>query len=396
MHRLGNLAHLPSLGAPSLTLSTAPSSLSLNMAPASAPSINATLSGESPWASLHVLILPLFNREQLRVQIEDLNQLVKRHISTVVSMAPGKAVATLEHDTFDLIATGMVTLNSKLSGVEDDKLVPRVVELWTFFWTQVLPYLEGALLPLQIDPILSSLYRQPKSLRPSSPTTSTQNGKASTSNLLFQSSPSPIDVRALALVSFRDRIILPLFPRLYARLTMSKDENSFGPESQQARLQQMLLVLVSQRSQRLVSLSLTAPPPQPSTGEAAIARLLRALHAPLPRQARPAGGAGAPSFLSAGLPRDRRGRIAQKVDLGSPRGWAGRDRWRWRMGQEEDEDEEEYGAEEGGWRGRGSAYGPYGARSAYWDDGEADTPRLGGSFADPGRERDKELLESLR
>ncbi|EJF60477.1 HbrB-like protein [Dichomitus squalens] len=113
------------------------------MAPASAPSINATLSGESPWASLHVLILPLFNREQLRVQIEDLNQLVKRHISTVVSMAPGKAVATLEHDTFELIATGMVTLNSKLSGVEDDKLVPRVVELWTFFWTQVLPYLEG-------------------------------------------------------------------------------------------------------------------------------------------------------------------------------------------------------------------------------------------------------------
>ena len=58
-------------------------------------------------------------------------------------MAPGKAVATLEHDTVERIATGMVTLNSTLSGVEDDKLVPRVVKLWTFFWTQVLPYLEG-------------------------------------------------------------------------------------------------------------------------------------------------------------------------------------------------------------------------------------------------------------
>ncbi|KAI1784258.1 HbrB-domain-containing protein [Ganoderma leucocontextum] len=394
MHRLGNLTHLPSLQLPppSLSLSATPSSLSLNMAPTSAPSISASLSGENPWASLHVFILPLFNREQLRVQLEDLNQLVKRHISTVVSVAPGKAVAALEHDTCELIAAGMVTLNAELSGVEEEKVVPRVVETWSFFWSRVLPYLEGALLPLQTDPILSSLYRIPKSHRPSSPT-SAQNGKSSTSNLL--SSPSQIDVRALALVSFRDRIILPLFPKLYARLSMSKDENSFGPESQQARLQQMLLVLVSQRSQRLVSLSLTAPPPQPTAGEAAVARLLRALHAPLaslaPRHNRTAGGLGAPSFLSAGLPRDRRGRIAQKDIVGSPRlqAYGGRrDRWRW--GADVDDG---YGAGAGA---GGDAFGPYDGESSFWDDGEADTPRVGVSFADPVRERDKELLESLR
>lgn len=74
---------------------------------------------------------------------EDLNQLVRRHIQTVVSAAPGKAVATLEHDTRELISAGMVTLNSKLAGVNDENLVPRVVELWSSFWTQVLPYLEG-------------------------------------------------------------------------------------------------------------------------------------------------------------------------------------------------------------------------------------------------------------
>ena len=45
----------------------------------------------------------------------------------------------------------MVTLNSKLAGVEDDKLVTRVVELWTFFWTQVLPYLEG------VSPLISPI-----------------------------------------------------------------------------------------------------------------------------------------------------------------------------------------------------------------------------------------------
>lgn len=37
----------------------------------------------------------------------------------------------------------MVTLNAKLNGVEDDKLISRVVEIWGFFWDQVLTYLEG-------------------------------------------------------------------------------------------------------------------------------------------------------------------------------------------------------------------------------------------------------------
>jgi len=68
---------------------------------------------------------------------------VKRHIQVVVSSAPSRAVATLENDASELIASGMVTLNAKLSGIEDEKLVARVVEIWGFFWDQVLTYLEG-------------------------------------------------------------------------------------------------------------------------------------------------------------------------------------------------------------------------------------------------------------
>ena len=78
---------------------------------------------------------------------EDLNQLVRRHLSTVVSAAPGKALGTLEHDIAELVASGMVTLNARLNGVDDSSLIPRIVELWSFFWTQVLPYLEGVSLP---------------------------------------------------------------------------------------------------------------------------------------------------------------------------------------------------------------------------------------------------------
>lgn len=60
-----------------------------------------------------------------------------------MSSAPQKALFALEHDASDLIASGMVTLNAKLSGIDDDKLVNRVVEMWGFFWDQVLPYVEG-------------------------------------------------------------------------------------------------------------------------------------------------------------------------------------------------------------------------------------------------------------
>ena len=74
---------------------------------------------------------------------EDLNALVRRHIEVVMSAGPSRALSTLEVDVAELIGGGMTTLNAKLAGVEDDKLPARVVELWTFFWDQVLPYVEG-------------------------------------------------------------------------------------------------------------------------------------------------------------------------------------------------------------------------------------------------------------
>jgi len=65
-----------------------------------------------------------------------------------VSLSPSKALANLENDASELIASGMVTLNAKLKGIDDEKLVARVVEIWGFFWDQVLTYLEGVrLLP---------------------------------------------------------------------------------------------------------------------------------------------------------------------------------------------------------------------------------------------------------
>ena len=97
----------------------------------------------------HALIYP--------ARREDLNSLVKRHIQTVVTSTPNRALNILESDAADLIAAGMVTLNAKLMGVHDTKLIARVVETWNFFWDQVLTYVEGVsdeqlLLPFRAHP----------------------------------------------------------------------------------------------------------------------------------------------------------------------------------------------------------------------------------------------------
>jgi hypothetical protein len=79
----------------------------------------------------------------LSIHREDLNILVRRHIQAVVSASPSKALSALATDASELISSGMVTFKAKLAGIDDDKLVSRVVEIWGFFWDQVLPYIEG-------------------------------------------------------------------------------------------------------------------------------------------------------------------------------------------------------------------------------------------------------------
>lgn len=187
---------------------------------------------------------------------EDLNVLVRQHIEKVIPLAPSKTLSTLENHTADLISSGMVTLNAKLSGIDDEKLVSRVVEIWNFFWDQVLPYVEGVsflpavlyqseiecpnqvLLPLQTDALLSSLYRAPKAHRSSSPGRQPSKGSISTSSNVSMHSSSHIDVRSVALRSFRDRVILPIFERLYKRLSNKQDLQETSAHHQ-PRLQQM-------------------------------------------------------------------------------------------------------------------------------------------------------------
>lgn len=237
----------------------------------------------------------------------------------------------------------MLTLNSKLSNLDDEKLLPRVVEIWEFFWNSILTYVKAVrtlvssrpsthkaaqvFLPFQTEPILLSLGKAPKQ-RTSSPS---RKESLSGANLALPTAAGRIDVRELCLRAFRDAIIFPIYPRLATRLTAyAKDPFSEMPDYNRPRLQQMLLVLVSTANHSLG----VGVAPEPT--EAAIAHLLRLVRAP-PTAATGAqsyytpsngsspssstlapppydhGLARHPSFLSATAVRERRGR-APSVD----------------------------------------------------------------------------------
>ncbi|KAF7728528.1 hypothetical protein EC973_005932 [Apophysomyces ossiformis] len=96
------------------------------------------------WQTLCVCVLPLFNGEGVQGTIEDLNELLRRCLTDPIS-------PQLYHDIEALLRDGMFTLNSKMLGVTDEKLLDRLVEQWSFFFTYALPYFEAVFLPLRTD-----------------------------------------------------------------------------------------------------------------------------------------------------------------------------------------------------------------------------------------------------
>ena len=105
---------------------------------------------------------------------------------------------------------------------------------------QIRSHYQQVLLPLQTDPLLSSLYRTPKSHRATSPTRQT-GSKPPLTTTSSSKGTNHIDVRSVALRSFRDRVILPPYQRLYARLSLANRQDTFQETAsyQQPRLQQM-------------------------------------------------------------------------------------------------------------------------------------------------------------
>jgi len=125
------------------------SSTTLTSSITSTLKISSASEKDNPWDVPFVHVLPLFNRDPLRISIGGLTRLVKKYLNVVLSRDPSEAITQLETDVGELPIAGMVTLNSRLSfgsqnsngsqngvhGVNHDKSFQRV----GFFWDYVLP-----------------------------------------------------------------------------------------------------------------------------------------------------------------------------------------------------------------------------------------------------------------
>ncbi|KAJ3092972.1 hypothetical protein HK102_013762 [Quaeritorhiza haematococci] len=148
------------------------------------------------WQTICVKVLPLFNGEGLKGCIEDLNDLVSHWLQ---DNQPQKVTDEVN----ELLAAGMLTLGNKLNNVPEEQMIGRLVELWSFFFGTVLQYLRGVFLPIR-------------------------------------------EVQTLALMSFRDNLMMPLRGRLEDALPKLAEMDS-GRRAQDIpqRLMQMLLVINS-------------------------------------------------------------------------------------------------------------------------------------------------------
>ncbi|KAM0748709.1 hypothetical protein T439DRAFT_349406 [Meredithblackwellia eburnea MCA 4105] len=170
------------------------------------------------WQAICIRVLPLFNGEGHKGFVEDLNELVMSHVqrtfqrvqlssrpkttaplsSNVTTLVTGLLIADLS----ELINIGCLTLGGKLAPsppappLTDEHFLIRLNEVWSFFWTGVLPNLEGIFWVLRCDERLKAAvgatYREGRSAR----------------------GEQRIDVRQLALLGFRDQLVHPQFDRI--------------------------------------------------------------------------------------------------------------------------------------------------------------------------------------
>ncbi|KAG0151380.1 hypothetical protein CROQUDRAFT_103668 [Cronartium quercuum f. sp. fusiforme G11] len=192
------------------------------------------------WSQIVMRVIPLFNGEGHKGFIEDLNDFVSQHINKTISDSPSKSINKLTSELNELLKSGVLTLNHKFAPetLSDSRLLVRLIEVWHFFYTGVLPYLEAIFLPLMINEKLVSviesknnklLKERLQQIHLLKQVSSTSGLPPSSTQLLFKSSSIKpkiddnlssdstigIEVRKLALLSFREFVILPLFNRLY-------------------------------------------------------------------------------------------------------------------------------------------------------------------------------------
>lgn len=186
---------------------------------------------EDAWPLLKARLLNIFEGVDIRTPIEDFNRLVLAHLQRCVQH---QTPSLIIEDLRELLQTGFYSLDQILRRIPDDRLVPHLVDTWSFVFGTVLPFIQAVFHPLDLEfkghgQILSSKDARefwgalPFTFKPA-PNTTTPMGPptrpSTASNAKAQPTLFPLhsilSVRTIALLTFRDTIILPRYDLLLA------------------------------------------------------------------------------------------------------------------------------------------------------------------------------------
>ena len=166
---------------------------------------------DDAWPLLKARLLNLFSGESLLRPVEELNVLVSVHIRRCIQR---KTPTTIIEDLRELLQTGFSSLAQTLRGSPDDKLVTKLVEMWTNVYGAILPFLQAVFLPLDLEFKGRGTYMSPREAEEfwgAMPEgwKSDDRPTSAGGTMKMPTLGEELDVRRITLITFRDTVILP-------------------------------------------------------------------------------------------------------------------------------------------------------------------------------------------
>lgn len=168
---------------------------------------------EDAWDFLKAKLLVIFDGEDVRIAIEDLNKLVLIHIQRCVQKRTPTAIID---DLRELLDTGFASLNHNLNGVPDEKLVPHLVQIWMLTFGTILPFIQAVFLPLDLE------FKGCGSVMSLREANEFWSGP-SMNGLPYGPPGGVLEVRNLVLTAFRDMVVICRYETLlntFSRLSL--------------------------------------------------------------------------------------------------------------------------------------------------------------------------------
>ncbi|KAH7061465.1 HbrB-like-domain-containing protein [Macrophomina phaseolina] len=179
---------------------------------------------DDAWPLIKARVLLIFEGEDPRPPIEDFNALVSVHIRRCIQR---QAPTVIIEDIGELLQTGFLSLDQTLRHCPDDRLVPKLVDMWTVVLYTILPFVQAVFLPLDME-FKGKGIMNPKEAAGFWGASLPNRNRADSDESRSKNFPTlgeDLDVRRLTLLAFRDIIILPRNDALMAIFSRLSLEN---------------------------------------------------------------------------------------------------------------------------------------------------------------------------